>query len=59
MHMMPKIWLDYAKFLARQQRITQTRKCYDRALQSLPATQHSVIWRHYLDWAESFAEEYP
>ena len=59
MYAMPKIWLDYAKFLSRQQFVTRTRKTYDRALQSLPATQHSVIWIRYLDWAETFAEEYP
>ena len=56
---MPKIWLDYAKFLSKQMQITRTRKVYDRALQSLPASQHPLIWTHYLDWAESLADELP
>lgn len=38
MNKMPKIWLDYAKFLSKQHLITETRKVYDRALISLPVT---------------------
>ena len=37
---MPKIWLDYAKFMSKQHRITDTRQIYDRALVALPVTQH-------------------
>ena len=59
MCLMPRIWIDYAKFLAKQKHITKTRQIYDRALQTLPATQHGQIWASYLEWAESFAEEYP
>ena len=59
MHLMPRIWVDYAKFLSRQKHVTRTRRVYDRALQSLPATQHGVVWAHYLEWAQSFAEDYP
>lgn len=59
MHAMPQIWLNYCKFLAKQKHITRTRQTYDRALQSLPATQHGVVWSRYLEWAESFAEDYP
>ena len=59
MHLMPRIWIDYAKFLSRQKHITRTRRVYDRALQSLPVTQHGTIWKYYLEWAQSFAEDYP
>ena len=38
MCLMPRIWIDYAKFLAKQRHITRTRQTYDRALQNLPAT---------------------
>ena len=44
MHKMPRIWLDYAKFMAQQGFISRTRRLYDRALQSLPVTQHTMIW---------------
>ena len=38
MNKMPRIWLDYAKFLGRQKKITETRNCYNRALAALPVT---------------------
>ena len=45
MSKMPKIWLDYAKFLSKHcTSVTKTREVYDRALQALPVTQHSLIW---------------
>jgi len=59
MKAMPRIWLDYAKFLGKQQLITRTRKTYDQALKSLPVTQHQLIWSVYLDWATSLAETCP
>ena len=40
MHKMPRIWMDYCKFLVKQQRITKTRRVFDRALRALPPTQH-------------------
>lgn len=33
-----------------QQLITQTRRAFDRALQSLPVTQHDHIWPLYLEF---------
>ena len=58
MSKMPKVWLDYAKFLSNQCRsISQTRAVYDRALLALPVTQHQLIWDQALDWACS-QEEY-
>jgi pre-mRNA-splicing factor SYF1 len=59
MHKMPRIWLDYARFLSMQGLITRTRKVYDRALQSLPVTQHGMIWQFYLQWAISLSETHP
>ena len=38
MNKMSKIWIDYAKFIAKQNRVTETRKIYDRALVALPVT---------------------
>lgn len=52
MYNMPRIWLDYAEFAANDcQLITQTRDIYDRALQTLPVTQHRKIWQSYANWA--------
>lgn len=48
---MPKIWLDYAEFSAACQKVTDTRIIYDRALQTLPVTQHKLIWQYYIEWA--------
>lgn len=48
MHKMPKIWLAYCKFLMKQKKITATRRVFDRALQSLPITQHDMIWDLYI-----------
>lgn len=39
MSKMPKIWLDYAKYLAKVcKSVTKTREVYDRALNALPIT---------------------
>lgn len=43
-----RIWLDYCKILWTQKLVTRTRKTYDRALRSLPITQHDKIWKQYL-----------
>jgi len=59
MKAMPRIWLDYAKFLGKQKLITRTRRVYDRALQVLPVTQHQLIWTPYIEWATSIAEICP
>lgn len=50
MHKMPRIWMDYCKFLTRQQKITRTRRVFDRALRALPITQHHRIWPLYLEF---------
>ncbi|RNA33394.1 Pre-mRNA-splicing factor SYF1 [Brachionus plicatilis] len=51
---MPRIWIDYCEFLLDQCLITRTRKACDRALRSLPITQHYRIWPIFLDLVESF-----
>ncbi|KAF2073657.1 hypothetical protein CYY_005042 [Polysphondylium violaceum] len=45
---MPRIWIEYCEFLMLQEKITRTRKTFDRALISLPLTQHPRIWELYL-----------
>ena len=48
MHKVPRIWLDYLEFLVGQRLVTRTRRTFDRALCSLPITQHDRIWPQYL-----------
>ncbi|KAK2704962.1 pre-mRNA-splicing factor syf1 homolog isoform X2 [Artemia franciscana] len=53
MNKMPRIWLDYCKFMMGQQKITRTRHLFDRALGALPITQHNRIWPLYLEFVKS------
>uniref|UniRef100_A0A8D9DPY9 Pre-mRNA-splicing factor SYF1 n=3 Tax=Cacopsylla melanoneura TaxID=428564 RepID=A0A8D9DPY9_9HEMI len=53
MHKMPRIWLDYCKFLMDQHRITQTRQVFDRSLRALPITQHHRVWPVYLSFVKA------
>lgn len=48
MHKMPRIWLEYLELLVGQRRISRTRRTFDRALASLPITQHARIWVLFL-----------
>lgn len=50
---MPRIWIDYLKFLMKQPKVTFTRETFDRCLRALPVTQHSRIWELYLDFIRS------
>jgi len=52
MHKMPRIWLDYTRILWIQRKVTKTRHVYDRALRSLPITQHDKIWKQYLSFVK-------
>ena len=52
MHKMPRIWLDYTKLLQVQRLVTRTRHTYDRALRSLPITQHDKIWKQYISFVK-------
>lgn len=48
MHKMPRIWLEYIEYLMQQGCVTRTRRTLDRALASLPVTQHDRVWELYL-----------
>ncbi|MCO5551628.1 hypothetical protein L7F22_005133 [Adiantum nelumboides] len=48
MHKMPRIWTMYLQVLTDQKLITQTRRTFDRAMRSLPVTQHDRLWEPYL-----------
>ena len=48
MHKMPRIWTEYLEFLTEQKVVTLTRRAFDRALMSLPITQHDRIWALYI-----------
>ncbi|XP_074568355.1 uncharacterized protein LOC141824909 [Curcuma longa] len=48
MHKMPRIWLMYLTSLSEQRLLTRARRTFDRALRSLPVTQHDRIWEPYL-----------
>ncbi|KAL9122696.1 MAG: hypothetical protein Q9187_000752 [Circinaria calcarea] len=50
---MPKIWEMYLSFLMQQPLVTSTRRTFDRALRSLPITQHNRIWAKYRPFANS------
>ena len=51
---MPRIWIDYCKFLVEQRKLTRTRRTFDRALRALPITQHHRIWPLYIDFVKRF-----
>jgi pre-mRNA-splicing factor SYF1 len=49
MHKMPRIWQMFLDFLVHKKRaITLSRTTFDRALASLPVTQHDHIWPAYI-----------
>lgn len=49
MNKYPRIWKEYLTFLMKQRKLTSTRHVFDRALGSLPITQHlQWIWPLYL-----------
>ncbi|GLC45042.1 hypothetical protein PLESTB_001462400 [Pleodorina starrii] len=53
MHKMPRIWVEYLQLLMEQRLVTRTRRTFDRALASLPITQHDRIWQLYLKFIHS------
>ena len=54
---MPAIWEMYLNFLLKQPLVTRTRRTFDRALRSLPMSQHNRIWRLFLRFANSAGGE--
>ncbi|KAL9058076.1 MAG: hypothetical protein Q9162_001938 [Coniocarpon cinnabarinum] len=57
LHKMPRIWEMYLSFLMKQPLLTTTRRAFDRALRSLPITQHKKIWALYRPFAASASGE--
>ena len=57
LHKMPRIWEMYLSFLMKQPIVTTTRRAFDRALRSLPITQHNRIWALYRPFASSASGE--
>lgn len=53
MHKMPRIWIDYLKYITAQRYVTKTRRAFDLALLSLPVTQHHRIWPLYISFIKS------
>lgn len=47
----------YCKLMIGMRKGTATRKVFDRALQSLPITQHENIWKLYITWVKDFGVE--
>lgn len=54
---MPRIWEMYLSFLMQQPLVTQTRRTFDRALRSIPISQHNRIWALYRPFAYSASGE--
>lgn len=55
MNKMPVIWCMYLDILIKMCLGTTTRKIFNRALQSLPVTQHEPIWERYIEWGKKFS----
>lgn len=52
MSKMPRIWLDYCSFLIGQEKVTLTRRTFDRALRALPITLHTRVWVSYTEFIQ-------
>ncbi|KAM3194036.1 hypothetical protein ACQJBY_070597 [Aegilops geniculata] len=48
MSRMPRVWHTYASSLLHQRLLTRARRVLDRALRSLPVTQHRRVWPLHL-----------
>jgi pre-mRNA-splicing factor SYF1 len=59
MRRMPRVWLDYCGFLMKQRKVSMTRRAFDRALQSLPISQHYRVWELYLTFAKAIEPKCP
>lgn len=55
---MPRLWLDYLGHLAKQPgAIQKCRQVFDRALMSLPVTQHPRLWQFFTETLLPMQEE--
>ena len=53
---MPRLWLDYLALVMHLRRGTLARHIFNKAIQSLPITQHEALWDLYLPWVrDTFA----
>ncbi|CAA3004450.1 Pre-mRNA-splicing factor SYF1 [Olea europaea subsp. europaea] len=52
MHRMPRIWIEYCTLLDRQLFVTRTRRAFNKAIESLPVTQHTRIWPLYIEFVK-------
>ncbi|KAF1744170.1 hypothetical protein MXB_956, partial [Myxobolus squamalis] len=50
MNKMPRIWIEFCKFMTFQRYVTRTRHLFDCALRSLPVAQHYRIWPLYIEF---------
>lgn len=52
---MPLLWLGYVEFVmaSRVPRVTMTRHVFARALATLPATQHHLLWKVAKKWCSA------
>ena len=48
---MPLLWQLYCRFLVSIKRFTLARHTFDRALRSLPVTQHELVWDDFVAFA--------
>lgn len=52
---MPRVWLGLLALLIETQRVTATRRAFNRALRALPITQHHRVWQPYLAFVRTLA----
>ena len=52
---MPIILINYIQFMMEQNSITKTKIIFNKALQSIPITQHKKLWDIYIPWIESLS----
>ena len=52
---MPIIWINYIQFMMEQNSITKTKIIFNKALQSIPITQHKKLWDIYIPLIESLS----
>ena len=46
------MWVEYLHFVMKQGFITKTRRLFDRALKSLPVTQHNRVWPIFIEFVK-------
>jgi len=54
---MPMLWKLYLEYLMQHATVTETRRTFNRALQSIPITQHSILWKIMLPYIQNVGGE--